>query len=145
MSRTQNGVNQEQEVRVQNGWMMLVVLLGSLIADIALVVTTERPFQVVFALIIPLIVILMFGFFSLQPNEARVLVLFGKYKGTVRESGFHWGNPFYSNGPQLVAAQLAMKKSSHSTAEVPSQGQRSLGRNKISLRARTLNGEKLKV
>jgi hypothetical protein len=38
------------------------------------------------------------GFFSLQPNEARVLLLFGGYRGAVRHSGFHWGNPFYSNG-----------------------------------------------
>lgn len=33
------------------------------------------------------------GFFALQPNEGRVLVLFGRYVGTVRESGFHWTNP----------------------------------------------------
>jgi regulator of protease activity HflC (stomatin/prohibitin superfamily) len=36
------------------------------------------------------------GFMTLQPNEARVLILFGAYKGTVRRSGFHWTNPFYS-------------------------------------------------
>jgi regulator of protease activity HflC (stomatin/prohibitin superfamily) len=34
------------------------------------------------------------GFFTLQPNEARVLLLFGSYQGTARESGFHWTNPF---------------------------------------------------
>ncbi len=34
-----------------------------------------------------------FGFFTLQPNVAGVLVLFGKYKGTVGKSGFHWANP----------------------------------------------------
>jgi regulator of protease activity HflC (stomatin/prohibitin superfamily) len=39
------------------------------------------------------------GFFTLQPNEARVLVLFGSYKGTVRKSGFHWTNPFTSKIP----------------------------------------------
>jgi len=68
-------------------------------------------------------VFLIPGFFTLQPNEARVLVLFGQYKGTVRTSGLHWSNPFYSNG----------------TGQLP------LKRNKISLRARTLNGERLKV
>ncbi|MEX2115620.1 MAG: SPFH domain-containing protein [Bacteroidota bacterium] len=36
----------------------------------------------------------MVGFFIVQPNEARVLVLFGKYVGSVRESGFWWANPF---------------------------------------------------
>jgi len=34
------------------------------------------------------------GFFTLQPNEGRVLVLFGTYVGSVRTSGFHWTNPF---------------------------------------------------
>ncbi len=34
------------------------------------------------------------GFFVVQPNEGRVLVLFGKYIGSVRESGFFWANPF---------------------------------------------------
>ncbi|MFZ1946814.1 MAG: SPFH domain-containing protein [bacterium] len=34
------------------------------------------------------------GLFVVQPNEARVLVLFGKYIGSVRDSGFRWGNPF---------------------------------------------------
>jgi regulator of protease activity HflC (stomatin/prohibitin superfamily) len=33
------------------------------------------------------------GFFTLQPNEASVLIFFGKYVGTVRTSGFHWVNP----------------------------------------------------
>jgi len=36
----------------------------------------------------------MVGFFVVQPNEGRVLVLFGKYIGSVRDSGFHWANPF---------------------------------------------------
>jgi regulator of protease activity HflC (stomatin/prohibitin superfamily) len=39
--------------------------------------------------------VLWFGFFTLQPNIAAVLTLFGKYKGTVHESGFHWANPFF--------------------------------------------------
>jgi regulator of protease activity HflC (stomatin/prohibitin superfamily) len=37
-----------------------------------------------------------FGFIAIQPNEARVLLLFGNYIGTVKESGFYWVNPFYS-------------------------------------------------
>lgn len=58
------------------------------------------------------------GYFTLQPNEARALVLFGSYKGTAREGGFHWASPFLSNAK---------------------------GRYKISLRARTLLGDRLKV
>jgi len=87
-------------------------------------------------------VILVMGFFTLQPNEARVLLLFGQYKGTVRTSGFHWGNPFYSNGPQQLSAQ---SKRTEIKNDIASLARKSPGRNKISLRARTLNGEKLKV
>lgn len=36
------------------------------------------------------------GFFTLQPNTAAVLILFGEYKGTVRKPGFHYANPFYT-------------------------------------------------
>jgi regulator of protease activity HflC (stomatin/prohibitin superfamily) len=86
------------------------------------------------------------GFFSLQPNEARVLLLFGAYKGTVRESGLHWGNPFYSNGQGVTfMSQLSEAQKKHSKQEAGTAAHRNTGRNKISLRARTLNGERLKV
>jgi regulator of protease activity HflC (stomatin/prohibitin superfamily) len=38
--------------------------------------------------------VLLSGFFTLQPNEAAALLLFGRFKGTVRSEGFHWANPF---------------------------------------------------
>ena len=53
---------------------------------------------------IVMLIVAMFaspGFFTLEPNETRVLVLFGAYKGTVRQGGFRWANPFYSNGPAV--------------------------------------------
>ncbi len=80
------------------------------------------------------------GFFTLQPNQARVLVLFGSYKGTVRRSGLHWGNPFYQNGGAGDLQKLAGREIGSVTTSV-----RSMARNKVSLRARTLNNERLKV
>jgi regulator of protease activity HflC (stomatin/prohibitin superfamily) len=47
----------------------------------------------ILALLIIVAVIIPTGYFTLQPNEAKVLVLFGKYKGTVSTDGFHWTNP----------------------------------------------------
>lgn len=44
-------------------------------------------------LIIPGIIILN-GLFTLQPNEAAIITLFGKYKGTVKTAGYHWVNPW---------------------------------------------------
>jgi len=47
------------------------------------------------ALVIFFTVILLPGFFFINPNGSRVLVLFGKYIGTVKENGFYWVNPLY--------------------------------------------------
>lgn len=42
---------------------------------------------------------LMSGLFIVHPNEAKALVLFGTYKGTVRQDGFWWANPFLTKTP----------------------------------------------
>jgi len=143
MSRTHTEANRENEVTVQNGWVMLSLLIVLVAINIGLVAAqaVRGPLLLVFVIDMIVIVFLIPGFFSLQPNEARVLVLFGAYKGTVRKSGFHWGNSFYTNGPQL---QTPRKRLNQAPADNP-PANRTLGRNKISLRARTLNGEKLKV
>jgi regulator of protease activity HflC (stomatin/prohibitin superfamily) len=83
------------------------------------------------------------GFFTLQPNESRVLVLFGNYRGTVRQGGFHWANPFYSNGSAPTedpAVDMSVSRA------MKAAGKKSSGnRFKVSLRARTLLGDRLKV
>ncbi|MEO8313454.1 MAG: SPFH domain-containing protein [Pseudomonadota bacterium] len=88
----------------------------------------------------------LFGYFTLQPNEARVLILFGNYKGTVRRSGFHWANPFYSRRrdgevtkPSHLASKI-MQKELFGPA-----GGRAAGSTKLSLRAHNFNSETLKV
>ena len=156
MSVNQGVANREHTVSVLNGWFMLVLLVGLLLADIALLVTGIRNapsdgprLVLVCVLALPLIGLLLSGLFTLQPNEARVLVLFGAYKGTVRESGFHWGNPFYTSGQQefgaeALAAALQSKRGGGKSESTDTR-RRALGRNKISLRARTFNGDTLKV
>jgi len=146
----------EQVVRVQNGWVMLVLLIAALLANVGLMVfsikdgveTTGEPhggLLAIAAIAMPIVVLLLTGFFTLQPNQARVLVLFGAYKGTVRTAGFHWGNPFYSRGPQGSSSFQARIAAAKGIATAPASEQKTLGSNKISLRARTLNGDKLKV
>ncbi|PWU12234.1 MAG: hypothetical protein C5B50_21805 [Verrucomicrobia bacterium] len=87
------------------------------------------------------------GFFTLQPNEARVLVLFGSYRGTVRAAGFHWGNPFYSNGrTQSREAGQGGESQSNAAAKQAIALARGMARRfKVSLRARNFNSERLKV
>ena len=130
----------EREVSVASGWVMLPVALAVPALGVVSFVNganngTPWGIPVGIALIVAFFIMLA-GFFTLQPNEARVLVLFGDYKGTVRKEGFHFGNPFYSNG---------------GSAKVQTQGDKVTltpkknPRMKISLRARNLNGERLKV
>ncbi len=151
MNPTQTAPSQERVIGVQNGWFMLLIFIALLLADVALLVfaiaggkATGEPNP---ALLVPAIAglpvwaIFVSGFFTLQPNEARVLLLFGAYKGTVRTSGFHWANPFYSNGPQQFGGMAARLAAAKTGATIP----KTAARNKISLRARTFNGEKLKV
>ena len=45
------------------------------------------------------------GFMQIEPNEARVLVFFGKYKGTVKENGFFWVNPFFVKKKMTLRAR----------------------------------------
>jgi regulator of protease activity HflC (stomatin/prohibitin superfamily) len=137
--------HQERVVTVAKGAHMLILVIVLFLAALALLVyggITGTPAAVLPAILIfAADAIALKGFFTLQPNEARVLVLFGSYKGTVRTDGFHWGNPFYSNGAGQPVLQwnLLQPKLAEGT------DRRSLGRNKISLRARTLNGQTLKV
>ena len=146
MDANEGVANQERVVRVKNGWVMLALLLGLLIADIVVLFRSQPRGLVFLACLafLPVIAVLLGGLFSLQPNEARVLLLFGHYKGTVRESGFHWGNPFYSGGMQ-TKADLVLVPGTPGTPDRHKRTSRGLGRNKISLRARTLNGQTLKV
>ncbi len=148
MNREQTVVSRERSVRALNGWIVLLPLIGVLAIDVGLFLL-YRPavtkLMLEFAVFI-LGMVCFRGFFSLQPNEARVLILFGAYSGTVRESGFFWTNPFNSNGGQTEngrQTQLAALARTKPASLAPAS--RPLGRNKLSLRARTLNGEKLKV
>ncbi|HTY63336.1 MAG TPA: SPFH domain-containing protein [Acidobacteriota bacterium] len=155
MTTERNTQNKEQVVRAFGGWTMLGAFLLLLIGDIGLFVycatqgSEGNPHVLlsVFSIImLPVLIILMRGFFTLQPNQARVLILFGKYRGTVRDSGFHWANPFYSDGPRgRLVGRLAEAGNNLEAANTGTRRKRSLARNKISLRARSINGEKLKV
>lgn len=108
----------ETQTSASGGWLMVLVLLltgGGLGWFIERMAVQQRvTWIVVGALAGTIWLVLCFGFFTLQPNMSAVLVLFGKYTGTVKQSGFHWANPL-------------------------------LSKKKVSLRARNLNMETIKV
>jgi regulator of protease activity HflC (stomatin/prohibitin superfamily) len=91
----------EKELHPPAGIPVLVVLVPILIGTVALLVTAVRAFQpplviVAHALLVGLVALLFAGFFLVNPNEAKVLQLFGKYVGSAREPGLRWANPFYT-------------------------------------------------
>jgi regulator of protease activity HflC (stomatin/prohibitin superfamily) len=154
-------INRERIVNVFNGWVMLPIVAFLLLGAAALFVYSivagvhgkGDPIWSFFliALLVEIAAIVMcVGFFALQPNEARVLMLFGEYKGTVRDAGFHWGNPFYSNGPTQPGTPQGQGTGSETNAAAAKLGQavrglKKLSRFKVSLRARNFNSERLKV
>ena len=88
-----------------SGWGMLIGLPAYVVGVIALGVwlgppdgadrgATHPAFLIPAILSAPVVVTMCFGFFIVQPNIARVLVLFGRYRGSVRTPGFYWTNPF---------------------------------------------------
>ena len=99
-----------------NGFAMLFVHL-LLIPAIFILATVFWPatFMIVLDIVVFIVWLIMSaGYFSQEPNEARAMVFFGKYKGTFKETGFFWVNPF-------------------------------LNKKKLSLRARNLDVEPIKV
>lgn len=118
----------ERRAHAASGWPMLLVDLVLLVGGVLCIVFGSNRLGDpaisgdalgVVLLVVGIVASILFfvvlcGFMMVQPNTARVLTLFGAYKGTTCDTGLRWVNPFYS-------------------------------KTKVSLRARTLNGEHLKV
>ena len=87
--------NQELEkiTKPISGYLMLLLFFALIAFTVYGFVVIQKPFV---AALIPLIMLIIPGFFLVNPNGSRVLVLFGKYVGTVKDNGFYWTNPFYS-------------------------------------------------
>lgn len=101
----------ESSLKPISGFSILALTL-SLIALSSYLFVINWQFLPITLILVSLFIIK--GFVIINPNEAIVLVLFGNYSGTIKDSGFHWINPFYL-------------------------------RTFISLKARNLNGQSLKV
>jgi regulator of protease activity HflC (stomatin/prohibitin superfamily) len=111
-------MSQESVYRPASGGLMVLLVFALFLLAVAVLIggiaTRTGGLVVLGALGIVLTLFLTNGFLIVQPNQAAVLVFFGKYSGSVKNNGFFWVNP-------LIA------------------------KHKISLRARNLNGDKLKV
>ena len=88
----------ETPARSWNGTLMLLLLLAALVASVALLIgsaVAKFPGGIVAgALAVVVEIFLLAGLFMVEPNQGRVLTLFGAYKGTERTPGLRWANPF---------------------------------------------------
>ena len=84
----------EKTFRPFNGYLFLVLLFILLAFGIGGIVNQVHPSGPGISLLAALL--LSTGFFFINPNSSRVVTLFGKYKGTVKDNGFFWANPFYT-------------------------------------------------
>ena len=114
------GAHVERPIVTMNGFAMLglgLALLALAAWQVVALVGSGRPSLASIGMIVLTVlaaVLVLAGLYTLQPNEAAILQLFGDYRGTSRVPGLRGTNPFYT-------------------------------RKKLSLRARNLNGERLKV
>jgi regulator of protease activity HflC (stomatin/prohibitin superfamily) len=100
--------SQELTFKPFSGYLMLALELLLIAATILLIIagaTNREPGVAV--LVVPMALaafLALFGFFVVEPNLGRALVLFGRYRGTVRTAGFWWTNPFTSKKPISLRA-----------------------------------------
>jgi regulator of protease activity HflC (stomatin/prohibitin superfamily) len=88
----------EKTGKKMSGFVALVLAIIYLAIDVYLfyiMVKLDEPLFLILAL--PMVFFTIFwniGYMVIQPNDSRVLILFGKYNGTVKDDGFFWVNPF---------------------------------------------------
>lgn len=145
MKSLENAEIMEKEIVKKKGGMALVLLLGVLVVSIAGMVAggmlLEAESMVVGASLLIFCIIILIGSFIamaglhvVNPNEALVLTLFGKYYGTLKKPGFYYTNPF------CIGVNSAEKK------PVVLNGKAvAVDNKKISTKLRTFNNEKQKV
>ncbi|NLP58232.1 SPFH domain-containing protein [Lutibacter sp. B1] len=86
-------MTQEKIIKLSNGYLMLFIIVLLIAGGVYSLV---HSIFWLFAILLVLAIIILPGFFLVNPNTSKVILLFGKYIGTVKENGFYWANPFYT-------------------------------------------------
>ena len=86
-------MNQEKVIKPLNGYLILAITITLIVASIYLLISTKNPLYL-FGLVAA--IILFKGFVLVNPNNSRVLLLFGKYVGSIKSNGLFWVNPLYN-------------------------------------------------
>lgn len=85
-------MNNEKIIKPANGYLMLAIALLFFFGGIAMAIRQENPMHLIATLIG---FITLFGFILVNPNSSKVILLFGKYVGTIKTNGLFWANPLY--------------------------------------------------
>jgi len=85
-------MKEEKIIKVVSGYLILVVTILLFVSGVYGIVNEILWFLI--ALVLGIFCIK--GFFLVNPNTSKVILLFGKYIGTVKDNGFFWANPFYT-------------------------------------------------
>ncbi|MGJ8743064.1 SPFH domain-containing protein [Polaribacter sp.] len=82
----------EKIIKPANGYLMLAIVLFLFFGGIVFSILQENP---IFILLSIIGFIGFFGFILVNPNTSKVVLLFGKYVGTIKENGLYWANPLF--------------------------------------------------
>ncbi|MDG2194377.1 MAG: SPFH domain-containing protein [Polaribacter sp.] len=85
-------MNNEKIIKPANGYLMLTIALLLFFGGIAMAIRQENSTHLIATLIG---FITFFGFILVNPNSSKVILLFGKYVGTIKTNGLFWANPLY--------------------------------------------------
>ncbi len=85
-------MKEERSVKAISGYLILLLVLLLLGFGTYLLILTKSPWNL---FLIGAGLVLSLGFFIVYPNKSMVMTLFGSYRGTVKDNGFFWMNPFY--------------------------------------------------
>jgi regulator of protease activity HflC (stomatin/prohibitin superfamily) len=84
---------QEKQSRSYSGYIALPLILGGMLASFGGMAILPIPLKIVCLVFLVTLFVCLFGCFMVQPNQGRVLTLFGEYKGTEKTEGLRWANP----------------------------------------------------
>ncbi len=86
-------MKEEKIITPTNGYLMLFVFFIMFFGGITALIAAKNPIFIIFILFG---IFIAKGFIMVQPNNSRVLLLFGEYVGTIDKNGFYWVIPFYT-------------------------------------------------
>ena len=84
----------EKSFKPFSAYLFLLLIFALLFLGITSIASNWHPAIIILSFLSAILI--GTGFFFINPNSSRVITLFGKYKGTVKDNGFFWANPFFA-------------------------------------------------